>query len=224
MKLHAWLLAVQPMCLLWINHKIIHFFLLEKWLTAYTMLHHLQGSWGSPCLFHGISAFKNNYCLHDLPVGLPLDMLRHYVDTNSRDPVPAAILPYDSYQAACPPKVFWAKWPSGIGRSWVWRAWRCPPRSHAGIHLSPILGQWWLCFTLQFSDAPSLLLIWIFCSTQEDGASDSGSCGSRDDAEIFDELTTNRGELKHRTSSHREERHLQVIKLFANEQYCSECA
>lgn len=46
--------------------------------------------------------------------------------------------------------------------------------------------------------------------TLEDGESDSGSCGSRDDAEIFDELTTNRGELKHRTSSHREERHLQV--------------
>ncbi|XP_052135452.1 boron transporter 4-like [Oryza glaberrima] len=46
--------------------------------------------------------------------------------------------------------------------------------------------------------------------TLEDGASDSGSCGSRDDAEILDELTTNRGELKHRTFSHREERHLQA--------------
>uniref|UniRef100_A0A0D9UXF1 Bicarbonate transporter-like transmembrane domain-containing protein n=1 Tax=Leersia perrieri TaxID=77586 RepID=A0A0D9UXF1_9ORYZ len=46
--------------------------------------------------------------------------------------------------------------------------------------------------------------------TLEDGGSDSGSCGSRDDAEILDELTTNRGELKHRTFSHRKERHLQV--------------
>ncbi|XP_062233259.1 boron transporter 4-like [Phragmites australis] len=40
--------------------------------------------------------------------------------------------------------------------------------------------------------------------------SDTGSCHSRADAEILDELTTNRGELKHRTSSLREERHLQV--------------
>ncbi|VAH74035.1 unnamed protein product [Triticum turgidum subsp. durum] len=44
---------------------------------------------------------------------------------------------------------------------------------------------------------------------EEDG-SNSGSCDSRDDSEILDELTTNRGELKHRTVSHPEERHLQV--------------
>lgn len=41
--------------------------------------------------------------------------------------------------------------------------------------------------------------------------SEAGSCVSRRDAEILDELTTNRGELKHRTSSLREERSVQVI-------------
>ncbi|KAL6848087.1 hypothetical protein ACP4OV_022215 [Aristida adscensionis] len=47
--------------------------------------------------------------------------------------------------------------------------------------------------------------------TLEEAMSDAGSCLSRPDAEILDELTTNRGELKHRTSSSlREERHLQV--------------
>ncbi|KAM3316247.1 hypothetical protein ACQJBY_034402 [Aegilops geniculata] len=44
---------------------------------------------------------------------------------------------------------------------------------------------------------------------EEDG-SISGSCDSRIDAEILDELTTHRGELKHRVVSHLEERHLQV--------------
>ncbi|GJN37324.1 hypothetical protein PR202_gb26262 [Eleusine coracana subsp. coracana] len=44
----------------------------------------------------------------------------------------------------------------------------------------------------------------------EEDLSDAASCRSRADAEILDELTTNRGELKHRTSSSlREERHLQ---------------
>jgi hypothetical protein len=46
--------------------------------------------------------------------------------------------------------------------------------------------------------------------TQEEDGSISGSCDSRNDAEILDELTTNRGELKHRAAGHREERHLQV--------------
>ncbi|KAK3160501.1 hypothetical protein QOZ80_1BG0060300 [Eleusine coracana subsp. coracana] len=47
--------------------------------------------------------------------------------------------------------------------------------------------------------------------TLEEDLSDAASCRSRADAEILDELTTNRGELKHRTSSSlREERHLQV--------------
>ncbi|KQK02966.1 hypothetical protein BRADI_2g04690v3 [Brachypodium distachyon] len=46
--------------------------------------------------------------------------------------------------------------------------------------------------------------------TLEEDGSISGSCDSRNDAEILDELTTNRGELKHRSVSHREERHLQV--------------
>ncbi|KAK3164033.1 hypothetical protein QOZ80_1AG0011670 [Eleusine coracana subsp. coracana] len=46
--------------------------------------------------------------------------------------------------------------------------------------------------------------------TLEEDLSDAASCRSRADAEILDELTTNRGELKHRTSSSlREERHLQ---------------
>jgi boron transporter len=45
---------------------------------------------------------------------------------------------------------------------------------------------------------------------QEDDLSDAGSCRSRADAEILDELTTNRGELKHRTSNLHEERHLEV--------------
>ncbi|KAM0829609.1 hypothetical protein ACQ4PT_066772 [Festuca glaucescens] len=45
---------------------------------------------------------------------------------------------------------------------------------------------------------------------QEDGCSISGSCDSRNDAEILDELTTNRGEVKHRAVIHREEKHLQV--------------
>ncbi|NP_001352615.1 boron transporter-like protein 2 isoform 1 [Zea mays] len=44
----------------------------------------------------------------------------------------------------------------------------------------------------------------------EDEASEVGSCPSRPDAEILDELTTNRGELKHRSSSLREERPIQV--------------
>ncbi|TVU21553.1 hypothetical protein EJB05_31197 [Eragrostis curvula] len=44
----------------------------------------------------------------------------------------------------------------------------------------------------------------------EEELSEAGSFRSRADAEILDELTTNRGELKHRTSSSlREERHLQ---------------
>jgi len=46
--------------------------------------------------------------------------------------------------------------------------------------------------------------------TLEDEVSEVGSCISRPDAEILDELTTNRGELKHRTSSLREERPVQV--------------
>jgi len=46
--------------------------------------------------------------------------------------------------------------------------------------------------------------------TLDEDGSLSGSCDSRDDAEILDELTTNRGELKHRSVSHCEERHLQV--------------
>ncbi|KAM3347528.1 hypothetical protein ACQJBY_021465 [Aegilops geniculata] len=46
--------------------------------------------------------------------------------------------------------------------------------------------------------------------TLEEDGSNSGSCDSRDDSEILDELTTNRGELKHRSVSHPEERHLQV--------------
>lgn len=46
-------------------------------------------------------------------------------------------------------------------------------------------------------------------SLEEDG-SNSGSCDNCHDDEILDELTTNRGELKHRTVSLREERHLQV--------------
>ena len=49
----------------------------------------------------------------------------------------------------------------------------------------------------------------VFLTQEEDG-SISGSCDSRNDAEILDELTTNRGELKHRAVNHREERHLQV--------------
>jgi len=44
----------------------------------------------------------------------------------------------------------------------------------------------------------------------EEDDSISGSCDSRDDAEILDELTTNRGEVKHRAVNHCEERHLQV--------------
>jgi boron transporter len=50
---------------------------------------------------------------------------------------------------------------------------------------------------------------WLF-NAQEDEASEVGSCPSRPDAEILDELTTNRGELKHRSSSLREERPIQV--------------
>jgi len=46
--------------------------------------------------------------------------------------------------------------------------------------------------------------------TLEDEVSEVGSCISRPDAEILDELTTNRGELKHRTSSLREETPVQV--------------
>ncbi|XP_071682839.1 boron transporter 4 [Lolium perenne] len=46
--------------------------------------------------------------------------------------------------------------------------------------------------------------------TLEEDGSISGSCDSRNDAEILDELTTNRGELKHRAVGHREERHLQA--------------
>ncbi|CAO2185885.1 unnamed protein product [Urochloa humidicola] len=45
--------------------------------------------------------------------------------------------------------------------------------------------------------------------TLEDEVSEAGSCLSRPDAEILDELTTNRGEIKHRTSSLREERSVQ---------------
>nr|AHY28556.1 boron transporter [Triticum aestivum] len=43
-----------------------------------------------------------------------------------------------------------------------------------------------------------------------EAGSNLGSCHSSIDAEMLDELTTNRGELKHRTVSNREERHLQV--------------
>ncbi|XP_071684065.1 boron transporter 4 isoform X1 [Lolium perenne] len=45
---------------------------------------------------------------------------------------------------------------------------------------------------------------------QEDDCSIPGSCDNRNDAEILDELTTNRGEVKHRAVTHREEKHLQV--------------
>jgi hypothetical protein len=47
-------------------------------------------------------------------------------------------------------------------------------------------------------------------SQQEDDCSIPGSCDSRNEAEILDELTTNRGEVKHRAVTHREEKHLQV--------------
>lgn len=43
-----------------------------------------------------------------------------------------------------------------------------------------------------------------------EAGSNLGSCRSSIDAEMLDELTTNRGELKHRTVSNREERHHQV--------------
>ncbi|XP_047057590.1 boron transporter 4-like [Lolium rigidum] len=46
--------------------------------------------------------------------------------------------------------------------------------------------------------------------TLEDDCSIPGSCDNRNDAEILDELTTNRGEVKHRAVTHREEKHLQV--------------
>ncbi|XP_062194309.1 boron transporter 4-like [Phragmites australis] len=46
--------------------------------------------------------------------------------------------------------------------------------------------------------------------TVEEDASDAGSCHGRPDAEILDELSTNRGELKRRAASLRDERHLQV--------------
>lgn len=65
----------------------------------------------------------------------------------------------------------------------------------------------WLC------NAPTFCLSDFWFLTQEEDGSNSGSCDNCHDDEILDELTTNRGELKHRTVSLREERHLQVMLI-----------
>ena len=93
-----------------------------------------------------------------------------------------------------------------------------------GVHLQHTLVQVQLAFCATLFISPdhvslnnplrspssfvNLKFSWLL--TQEEDGSVSGSCDSRDDAEILDEFTTNRGELKHRAVSHRDERHLQV--------------
>lgn len=74
------------------------------------------------------------------------------------------------------------------------------------IHLAFAWNTFFRCFLCL---TRLLIEIWSFLA-QEDEVSEVANCPSRPDAEILDELTTNRGELKHRTSSLREERPIQV--------------